>query len=119
MKPFRKSHENPASPAESDTAWEIEQFSEPRTMPAHWDLSELMAPANASNNGRPINGRSNNGRTGGPVERTSLSGPSREAAQEPPASMPVEDKTSECLTEWHKNMFADPLTAPKHWGRSW
>lgn len=39
---------HPDSPKPGAPSWSFEKFSEPRTFPSHWDLSEMMVPANGN-----------------------------------------------------------------------
>ena len=44
-------HNDPESGGEGDQPLTFDKFSEPRTMPAHWDLSEMMASPKSAGEG--------------------------------------------------------------------
>jgi hypothetical protein len=85
----------PDSPKPGSSSWSFEKFSEPRTFPPHWDLSEIMVSAN----GNHRNGSKPAG-----------------AASEPAG--PVETGRAEESPTWERNPFPQPRTYPAKWDLS-
>lgn len=85
---------NESDPSQPEPkGWSFEKFSEPRTFPAQWDLTEIMLPADT------------NREAPGPAGATSESaGPDETSAGEKPS--------------WERNKFPQPRTYPKHWNLS-
>jgi hypothetical protein len=93
------------SPNGSYQTWAFDKCFDPRTIPAHWDLSELMAPVKTSMKRR----------TGRSVQTQHSSETDHESTRTPSEN----DKSSEAITEYHHNLFIDPKTSPRHWDSSW
>jgi hypothetical protein len=87
------SQSDPSQPAPK--GWSFDKFSEPRTFPHHWDLSEITVPANGShrNGSRPAG-----------------------TASEPAGQ--VETGGAEEAPTWERDPFPQPRTYPAKWDLS-
>ncbi|OGO42075.1 MAG: hypothetical protein A2W36_06050 [Chloroflexi bacterium RBG_16_58_14] len=81
---------------ENSTAGLFESFDAPRTMPAGWDLSELMSPAKPSANGR-FSGS----------EHTTI-----------PVAEPPESGATQALESGDRHRFPQPNTYHSQWDLS-
>ena len=89
-------YDDPKTGDESAHPLSFDKFSEPRTMPAYWDLSELMAAPKPASQG--------------------VSEPDIQAESPTCPKLPSEqDGMDEPRPEWHRNLFPQPRTYPTHW----
>ncbi len=82
----------------------FDEFSEPVSMPAHWDLTELPAPMRPSRNGHSEQSQS---------EQTS---PSHQAPETPVVDG---DSAGGLGSDWQRNSFPEPRTFPVYWDLPW
>jgi hypothetical protein len=87
-------NDNQEAGGERAHTWNFEKFSEPRTMPAHWDLSEMVASSNQAGEG--------------------VSEPGVQS--DPAPAQPFDPEAVDAVSpEWHRNPFPEPRTYPTHW----
>ena len=88
--------DDPKAGGENDHTWTFDKFSEPRTMPAHWDLSEMIASPKQASEG--------------------VSEPGQPAGPPAAATLPFDPENVDAVSpEWHRNPFPEPRTYPTHW----
>ena len=92
-----------SSHVEPSESWSGEKFSEPRTMPAHWNLSELTSPAKPSGSGRPTES-----------DRAAMEACSTEDIAH---ADPEFHEAGEASPEWQR--FPEPKTFPSGWDLAW
>jgi hypothetical protein len=81
---------------ESAHTWTFDKFSEPRTMPAHWNLSEMMGSAEPTGE--------------------DVTDPGMQAEPPAAAALPLDAEGVDAVSaEWHRNPFPEPRTYPTHW----
>lgn len=88
---------------EPSESWRGEKFSELRTLPAQWDLSELTSPAKPSQNSHSPS-----------TARAALEPSSPE---EPAFGEPEKHEIVEASPEWQR--FPEPKTFPSGWDLAW
>ncbi len=91
-------------PVPSQESWDSDSFYEPRTIPGHWDISDLMKPPKLNGNGH---GKQ-------PVQAV----PARETkGQDGPAPASAA-KAEEPTANWQQNPFPKLKTFPAQWDLS-
>jgi hypothetical protein len=83
----------------------FDEYSEPMTMPAHWDLSELPASMKSSGDGHSE--QHSQVEQGAPSQST-LETPEHDG-----------DGAGGMGSDWQRNSFPEPRTFPVYWDFSW
>jgi len=83
----------------------FDEYLEPVSMPAHWDLTELPAPMRPSRNGHSEQ----------PAQVEGAS-PAHQATETPGVDS---ESAGGMGSDWQHNSFPEPRTFPVYWDLSW
>ena len=91
-------------PVPSQEPLDFDNFYEPRTIPGHWDLTDLMTPPNPNGNGHK--------------KQPAQPGPALEAKDQDRPTQASAAKVEEPTASWQQNPFPKLKTFPAQWDLS-